>query len=399
VLSPWWTTTIQENQIATEIETDIQLQDFNYQNSTALPTLQNTTNPTQAVYLQYWHTSQTTNPNGSITYTVTKQDVLLVPGDFHLTIWIPPSKDHNNEVSGWEEGTWSNLELWYTLYWYDWLNALAPYVQSDPNPPAIPANATNRQALFSYRGGVPISAWIQGYYAPIQTDTGQIWDMLSAQQAKSGLGSTKTYAGAQLPADVYQTFVGEMKNGLTPSLTGRYIDLYTEPSDQFQYVDLAPSNPTSAAISAIPDAQTQLPQEYFKIGVLGLGTIPKVSGGLLGTGVGATYTVYYPAVNYLIRVIMGVYGQHTYVWTTSTAQQVGYPGWQNRTVTIAVTPGIVLPSFSWPQLFSPLNLEFLGVFLIAALVIVTIFNPGIWSQILGSRGNRSTGARKSRKSK
>jgi hypothetical protein len=88
---------------------------------------------------------------------------------------------------------------------------------------------------------------------------------------------------------------------------------------------------------------------------------------------------------------MGVYGQHTYVWTTSTAQQVGYSGWQNRTVAVTVSPGIVLPTFNLGTFFSPLNLEFLVVLIIAAVVIVTIFNPGIWASILNRSKSSSKG--------
>jgi hypothetical protein len=247
---------------------------------------------------------------------------------------------------------------------------------------------------------LPISAWIQGYYALIPTPTGSVYDILQGYVAKSGQKSAQLEAGSQLPNDVYQTFLSTVESGLMPSLTGRYVQLYTQPSDQFQYPNLINSSDSlSSANTLAPDTQTQLPQEYFKIGVAGFQTISHPSGGLLG--IGQTYTVYYPAVNYLIRTIWAVYGLHTYVWTTQTAKQLGYPGWENRTSGVTITPGINLnlPSFGWPQLFSPLNLEFLAVFLIAALVIVTIFNPGIWSQILGSRGSRSTGARKSRKSK
>jgi hypothetical protein len=371
-------TVLTENQLSTEVESNIQLQDFSYQNPT-VSALQGTNNPTQGVYLQYWTQNATQNADGTTTYTYATQDILLVPGDFHINVWLVPSQDHANTGSGWEEGSWSNVELWYTIYWYDWLNALAPYVQNNPTPPDIPANATNRQTLFNYRGGVPISAWIQNYYMPIQTSSGTTYDLL-----KVSTSDKNTLAGVQLPSDVLQNLQSMVQNGMTPSLGGRYLDLYTQPSDTFQYVNLNPSNPVSTGVSRVPDAQTQLPQEYFKIGVLGLGT-NTVAHGLLGTG---PYTVYYPEVSYLVRVVMGVYGQHTYVWTVGTATQSGYnsnstSGFVNRTIESTTGgSGINWPwaglNFNWGDLFSPLNFEIIGILVVIVVIIVTVANPGLW---------------------
>jgi hypothetical protein len=388
-------TTIQENQISTDVESNIQLQDFNYvKNSIPLNQSVTSSDPTQVRYLQYWTLVPTNNPDGTITYNYTTKDILLVPGDFHLEVFIPPSTDYANTGSGWEEGTWSNINLWYTLYWYDWLNSLGQvgardYLSNQFIPPDIPANALNRTQLFNYRGGYPISAWIQDYYMLFQSKTGQVYDMLKVNVASSNDHSSTAYSAypgtdSEIPSDVYGTLVGMVTNGFQPSLRGHYLDLYTQPNETFNYVNLAPSNATDVGTSraAFLDAETQPPQQYFKIGVLGFGTVWRATG-WFGSG---PFKVYYPSVNYLVRVIMGVYGSHTLVWTTSTASSLGYTGWQDRTVVITVGgSGINWPSYNWADLFSPLNLEFFAIALIAIVILVTIFNPGVWASIFSGR--------------
>jgi hypothetical protein len=365
-----------ENQISTETETNIQLQDFNYQNITQNQpaSLNGTSNPTQAEYLQYWHISNVTNPNGSITYNVTKQDILLVPGDFHIDVWIVPSQSNPNTDSGWEEGSFSNIEFWYTIYWYDWMNSLGQVISTDPNPPTIPANATiTRDGLFSLRGGVPITAWIQNYYMPTQNSNGGTsFNLLSVFER--GATTQNNVSGSSLPSSVYSDLLAMVDNGMVPSLGGRYLPLYTQPSDNFSYVDLTSSNLENTAIDAIPDAETEIPQEYFKIGVTGLGT--DVRGNVLG------YTVYYPVVSYLIRVIMAVYGTHTYIWTTSAAQHFGYPGWQNRTLEITYGGGIpgAADFLSWLAnlLSNPLiQLLLLLICVIVIIGLLAILAPGV----------------------
>jgi len=413
-----------ENQITTDIESNIQLEDFNYQTSTPLA-IPGTNDPTLADYIQYWHlaststitSSNSTDSTGYVTvtttnstaYTLTKQDILLVPGDFHIDISIVPSNANAGTGSGWQEGSFSNIQFWYMLSWYNWLNSLGSVVQNDPNPPTIPNGAINRNSLFNVRGGVPISAWIQNYYMPVKTDTGIIYDLLNVRAGTSGSTNTITLAGSQLagsdlPANLLSNLKAMVENGLSPSLKGHYIDLYTQPSDQFTYVSLQPDNISAAALahanSPVPDSQTELPNEYFKIGVTGLGTY------VWDHGWFATprYTVYYPTASYLIRVIMAVYGTHTYVWTVNTATQQGYnivttspngtqtvtSGWTDRTVQATTGggisgPGWSWPSISWPDIFSPLNLELFAIAAIVIIALVTIFNPGVWSNILSNR--------------
>jgi len=389
-----------ENQITTDVESNIQLEDFNAQGSLPLQ-IPGTSNVTQSDYIQYWHLSTTTDASGNTVYTLTKQDILLVPGDFHIDISIVASNENAGTGSGWQEGSFGNIEFWYMLSWYDWLNSLGPFVSNDPTQnspemPMIPANATNRNSLFSLRGGVPISAWIQNYYMPVKTDTGTIYDLLNVQAGNSGSTDKITLAGTQLPASVLSSLKSMVEKGLSPSLKGHYIDLCTQPSDTFTYVAFQPDNVSAAALAnaniPVPDSETELPYEYFKIGVTGLGTY------VWDHGWFATprYTVYYPTASYLIRVIMAVYGTHTYVWTVNMATQQGYnypngtSGWTDRTVQATTGggisgPGWSWPSISWPDIFSPLNLELFAIAAIVIIALVTIFNPGVWSAIFGNR--------------
>lgn len=77
-----------ENQIATEIQSNIPLAAFNYQNSTPL-TLTNVAAWDQGEVLQYWNVQASTPINqtltngtiiSSVTYTATSQSLLLIPG-------------------------------------------------------------------------------------------------------------------------------------------------------------------------------------------------------------------------------------------------------------------------------------------------------------------------------
>jgi hypothetical protein len=389
----------QENQIATDVESNIQLQDFNVQNSTPLNYL-GAGDWTNGTYLEYWQetaSSVVNNGVNSTTYSVQEQDVLLVPGDFHLDIWIPPIQTNANTGSGWEEGSWTNIEFWYMISWYQWLNSLGPVIQGQNAPP--PVVPLTYQEKFTTSGGVPISAWIQEYTMPIQTATGQVYDMLSVDVANSGSKSYTTQAGSTMPANIYSDLVGMVENGFQPSLNGRYMDLYAQPSDNFTYVQLAnPSDLPTYAVGAAPDAQTEPPNQFFKIGVVGFGT--DVANGWLGLG---PYTVYYPEVSYLIRVVMAVYGTHTYVWTVSTATQQGYnsvqngtvtSGWQNRTVAVTTGgSGLSVPAFGWPQFFSPLNLEVIFIILAAIVILAIIFNPGVLNKLMGNKQGQVKGVK------
>jgi hypothetical protein len=369
-----------EQQLATEVQTNIPLADFNYQNSTPL-VFSNASTWDQGELLQYWNvqsnTVNTTLANGTklmtTTCNATSQDLLLVPGNFYLSVYIPSSNHDADSMSGWQEGTWNQVDFWYVIYWYEWLNAYGPVVQQNEVAPPIPANALNRQDQFNLRGGFPIQGWIQGYSSPIQTKTGTVVD---PYQWKDQNGDS--YGASQFSGSTLQNLMSQMQ--LSPSLTGRPVTLYTQPSDQYTLptynLPSGPldSNTTAQGLINSPDFQTVLPAEYFKIGVNTLGTY---SEGNAYSG----WTVYYPTVDYLLRFIFGVYGTHTYIWTVSTALSQGYNAtanyqappaqWENRTDIIATKGGAIQGFTDWFN--NPLNdMLFIAVVII---IVVLIINP------------------------
>jgi hypothetical protein len=390
---------IKENQIATEVQTNIPLASFNYQNSTPL-VFSNVSTWDQGEILQYWNTQASTPTNqtlsngtrvSSVTYTATSQSLLLIPGNFYLSIYLPASNNNPGTASGWQEGTWNQVDFWYAIYWYEWLNAYGPILQANEASPNIPANALNRQEQFNLRGGFPIQGWIQNYQIPMTTKNGQVYDLY--QFDTRGSAGDNTLASSQLPTKIAQNILALVQPA--PSLNGRSITLYTQPGDQYQLPTYTlPSGPIDAQAQGLlqsPDWQTTLPTEYFKIGIQTLGTYPDND---FWTG---AWTVYYPTVDYLLRFIFGVYGIHTFVWTVQTALALGYNGtgnyqappaqWENRTV---ITANTQTPLSSLADLFANpfFALQFYFIVIVIFLLIVTVLNPGVWSVVFQRRKDR-----------
>jgi len=386
-------TTATRTQLETRIEPNIPLASFNYQTSTPL-NISGIPDWDKGQLLQYWtvlSSSVVSGNTNTTTYTATSQDMLLIPGNFHLEIKMPSGQANAGTDSKWQEGSWGSVEFWYVLYWYQWLNAFGQLTSDNEVPPQIPSYAVNNRDLgFNLSGGLPIAGWIAGYQIPITITSvnGQslTYDALTYSQQNSANQNTALYSSS-----VVSQIGGSVS--LSPSLQGSPVDLYTQPSDQYQLPTWGGTgNLTSYANIHSPDAQTILPTQYFKITVNSMSTITQGVGGWLGIGQG--WNVYYPTANYLLRFVFGVYGTHTYVWDVQTALQQGYNAtqnypstptqWQNST-TVAVQVPSSWPTFDWNTLFSPFNLELFAIAAIVIIALVTIFNPGVWSNILSNR--------------
>jgi len=393
-----------ENQLATVVESNIQLQGLT---ATGAPVTGD--NSSSAQYIQTWHLSSSTN-NGVTTYNITKEDVLLSQADFHIDIYIPSSQANAGTGSGWQEGTWTNLQLWYEIYWYDWLNSLGnsaamtidPTVQQNLaalNMAGVSgANDSNlRSNQFSLRGGYPIAAWVQQATMPIQTASGIVQDLLNVTSVNSKSGQIVYLAGSQVSASTLAGITGNVQ--LSPAKQGNYIDLFTQPSDQYQLptAQVSTSDLQNAASSHALDAQTQVPNEFFKIGINSFGTY--VSGDWWNG-----YTVYYPAVAYTLHAVFAVYGTHTYLWTTQTAAQNNYSGWTDHTTTAVVTSGVGtgIANFlngigNWfSNLLSNPFTDLILLFIIAGvgLVVMVVFFPEVLRAL-----SRSTAGKIDRKGK
>lgn len=376
-------------ELETRVESTIPVADFNYQNST--PLIVNDTARWDQGNMLYFQTIQnTTSADGkTVTYTWRSTDILLIPGNFHINIDLTGSQSEAGTGSGWTEGSWNTVELWYAIYWQEWLNAFS---QSDfTSNENIPDYLLSRTGQFNIRGGFPIAGWVQNYEIPMQTSYGTVGNIYTFTTSDS----QSTIAGSQLSLSTLSNILTNIH--LDPDLEGNFVDLFTQASDQYSLpiYGLPAGNASlnsvqTAGLNHNPDPQTLLPTEYFKITIPNLGTYAEPIGwyGISG------WRVYYPAVSYLMRFIFGVYGTHTYVWTVSTAAGEGYNAtqnyevppaqWQSKTVDIATSPGLITAFADW--FLNPLNaLQFYFIIIVIALLIVTILNPGVWSVIFHRR--------------
>jgi hypothetical protein len=344
--------------LCTVVESNIPLADLNAQgqplSSQLLPgtsSSDGTGGSESAQELTYWNVQQTLNSQGQITgYKVTQQTLLLVQADFALDIWLLPSTaNHDSAASGWQEGQWSNVELWYEIMWNQWENSLGStsvLTSSDEqaalaqltgsNAPGASSATLTSVSPFSFGGGVPLTCWVQNIAMPVSGPGGTIYDIYSANVASgsSSSGSTSTTAKTLEDMGLSQTVIEDIEahaDGLAPNEQGQFIALYTQPSDIYSYTtaSLGASNPQNVANGQVPSASTEYPDQYFKIGITGFGSDAEASGWPI-----ANWKVYYPAVAYDVHLVFAVYGTHTYLWTTQTAQQNNYPGFTNETTQI-----------------------------------------------------------------
>ncbi len=387
-------TTATRTQLETRVESNIPLASFNYQTSTPL-NISGVADWDKGLLLQYWTVRpigeyNQTLTNGTIlntvTYNSTSEDMLLIPGNFHLEIKIPSGQTNAGTGSGWQEGSWSSVDFWYVLYWYQWLNSFGNVTSAAEVPPQIPSYAVNNRDLqFQLRGGLPIAGWIAGYQVPIPTASGTTLDAVTYKN-KDGLDD-------QYSSSVISQIGGSVS--MSPSLQGSTVDLYTQASDQYKLPAWGTTgNVTAYANLQSPDIQTLIPTEYFKISVNNIGTVAQG----LGFANAGGWNVYYPTVNYLMRFIFGVYGTHTYVWDVQTALQQGYNAtqnyppvptqWHNSTVVGVNVPGWG-STFNLDWFKNPFNQ--IWVLLIILVILVIFIGPSINAFVLTATGRRKKG--------
>ena len=360
-------------QLAIEIQSQIPLEDIKRNGD---PLDWNETDPMAAKLIQYWTLEEEKISDNETRYKLVKKEVILCPGEFVIQIYIPPGNEHTTTGSGWQEGEWPQVQLWFIVFWHTWENALKPYLENDPEPPAIPDEAYDREVSFQYKGGAPITGWIQGFWKNIPTLYGMSDDCVKWD--RRGKDGQATFTNEQLRAKLENL---DAKVQLSPSLQGRFIDLFTDPSPEFSY----PLPRVAGHEDIVNYAGTNVPDptltqaQYFSITINTLGTYVE---GDFWSG----WNVYYPCVYYRLRFIFAVYGEHTYLWTEETAEENKYPGWQNRTYVRVFTPGVFTGLIEW--LSNPFNMLLLLLALIVVLLVVlAFFAPGVLAAIsaIGSR--------------
>jgi hypothetical protein len=378
-----------QNQLETDVQSPIPLADYNYQNSTPLA-ISTALSWDQGEVLPYWNPTgivsnvTQTLPNGTqintVTYSGTMQSLLLIPGNFFLSLNIPSGRYDASTDSGWQEGSWSSVDFWYEVYWYNWLNAYAPLLQQNAGTPPVP---NTRAGQFNLVGGFPIQGWIQQYTSPMNgVDISQI-----IVGNKDGTTSNLTATGVSLTtlANI------EAQISLSPQYAGQSVVLYTEANDS--YVLPTPNLPIgnidaqAQGLMHSPDIQTVLPAEFFKIHINNIGTF--VDGNIF-----SGWTVYYPAVSYIVRFIFAVYGEQPFVWTVQTALNLGYNAtanyqvppaqWQPKQIVTTTQAGLLTGLTDWFS--NPLNdIQFWLMIAVIVFLLITVLNPGVWTVVLGRK--------------
>jgi len=387
-----------EDQIKMLIETqrDVALENLNYMGD---PIDWNETQQLEVIQYQplgpEYRQLEKTVVGNEVHYNLTKVSILLVPAEIHIAISIPPSHGNSYHWSGWQEGDWEEIELWFELDFTTWNTLAEPYASADQLSEweasyfkTNPAHEYNLQSYYNLKGGFPVAGWVQGYLENVgpswpQDYDDEIWTIVKSDE---GIKYHITEASkATLDA----------KTQTLPELTGRAIALFSNPADPTEaykgdYKGFKVILENSKTL--YPWIPAQCPA-YFPITVSSLGTVAEAHGPL------GPWDVYYPAVNYRIRVIYAVYGTFTYLWTVQTAEDNGYPGWETREYEWVHVPN------PWWDLISglfsnPIFLFLLSAFLILAiLLIIAIFAPGVFYAIsaMGKRVGKSIEPKPSRR--
>lgn len=413
VIPVTWNTVIDQQMLETRVESNIQLQGLNAQGyltgtntlgqtvaSNGVPTLPALGTSNSAVQeIQIWNV-QPIVANGIVTgYNMTKQDIILAQADFYIDVYVVPSQtNHDNHASGWEEGTFSGVELWYKLDWYQFGNSLGQVIANDPtaannlamlNAQYTGINATEGTPAFVIGGGVPITAWIQQATIPVQTSSGVVYDLISLASSKDTTPlAIDSVNGMQSGT---RNTIMAMKNSLSPTNVGNYLDLYSSASDILSSTNanLSPNN----AAQYVFDASTEYSPQYFKIAVQGFGAVAQSSGFTLSPD----WTVYYPSISFLVHTVWAIYGTHTYLWTVQSASQNNYTGYIPQTTSSVFTPGAfngIGGIFAGLAAFLTNPFGFLITLAIIAVIIVIILAAtGTLPAVVSLFGMRKTSTR------
>ncbi len=329
--------------------------------------------------LNYYSYQNSTN--GNLTSNILNQySLTIIPVD--IVIQVSALSSSNTAAVY----NWQNMNLWFALNTIVWQNTF-PTQNNQPIIPNAPTPQTpsGTQSTYNYRGAVPIFAWIEGY---------QPWTF-------SGVDQTgKNVTGTQVPAvdnngQLSQLLLPSGAYGFIqaqPSYGGRIWDLYSQPSQQYSLSPILASTFQSGAAQTVGQSATSgnpinAPQTvYFYINLQSFGPYANDQanlapfGNCFFGGDWCAYQVWYPASYWHVRVLMGFYGQWTYLWTSQRNSNVNGPSpftpnssFQNRTSQVAVTspPPFSFGGFnlSWPQIASLYAFFFIVIIALAGLAL------------------------------
>jgi hypothetical protein len=374
-------------QLGIHVESNIQLSEINRQGNPD-PLGYNLTDPltvTRITYQSKTAVKSETDTTVTYSYNVTEESFLIVPAEFWVGFYLVPSQSNGAFYSQWREGEWQNILLWFRLDWNTWDNAYADAWLNDPQINVFDSPhegaVLNQQMLDQYRGGFPIAAWIQGWEKAGWTSGGG--DSESPTWALVRGKETSTYTFEQLSRIKPMLMA---KCSFTPGLVGQFLSMYNQPSPEFEYGGPIASDTDYSADSVGSSIKTQDSRMqkvmYFPINVQNFGTLLDPDSGIVNG-----WTVYYPTCYFRVRILYGVYGTFTYLWTEELAKDptVNYPDEIERhQTTVTYTPGPLTGFASWfANPFNQLWLFF--VIIVIVLVAVSVLNPGLWTILAGRR--------------
>ena len=150
------------------VESNIQLEDINRQGD---PLGWNISDPSSGQRIEYWSKTavkEETADKVLYHYTLTKESFIVCPAEFWVGFYLVPSQGNTGGTgSGWREGEWQGIVVWFMLDFTTWDNAYKDPWLDDPKVNVFdsPHNGTvlNQQRTADYRGGFPIAGWIQGW--------------------------------------------------------------------------------------------------------------------------------------------------------------------------------------------------------------------------------------------
>ena len=377
-----------------QIESNIQLQDINRQGD---PLGWNITDPTSGKRIEYWSktaTKEETSDKVLYHYTLNKESFIVAPSEFWVGFYLLADNKNAGTGSGWREGEWNNIVVWFMLDFTVWDNAYNDPWLDDPQINVFTTEhegqIISQQRTYDYRGGFPIAGWVQGWEKAGWTSSGPeespVWLQTKGKE-------DKTYTIDQL-AQLKEKLMAKVD--FTPDLVGQPLCLYNEPSVTFDY------EPNMLEGDYLDDKVTQYTKTpdsrmrktmYFPINIGTLGTLVE---GDFWNG----WTVYYPSAYFRMRMLYGVYGSFTYLWTEELAKDptVNYPEEPERHGTTVIHVKGASSYFEGVSAWFTSPWTFLWTFIIfgflilVALIVLAIFAPGFLNVIGGLVGGKKKGS-------
>lgn len=363
------------------VESNVQLQDITRQGNPD-PLNWNSSNPLDAQRIEYFSKVAVKEDLGDkIVYhwSAQKESFLVVPAEFWVGMYVVPDQGGGSNPlpgSGWREGDWENVVLWFMLDWATWDNAYADAwlndVETNVFNSAYDGAILNQKKLSDYRGGFPITGWIQE------------WEKAGFSSSRTGEVQSPVWLSARSKENSEYT-IDELANLQTellakcqtsPGLIGQFLSLYTGPDVTFDYLPLDSTSYSADALAKdiqSPDSRMRKVM-YFPINIVNVGSLTI---GDIWNG----WTVYYPSVYLRVRMLYGVYGNFTYLWTEELAKDplVDYPDQIELHDTQVIHVAGIGAMFSGIAgiLSNPIFWFFLGlILLVVLLVLLALLVPG-----------------------